>query len=89
MAGVRRVEGWREAVAGVRMDGRVEGWREAGAGGRRWREEGRFRRIEFPELYTISAPIVISAPVDQCRSGVEPPTGTIHPRESRGTTDRK
>ena len=24
-----------------------------------------------------------------CRSGVEPPTGTIHPRESRGTTDRK
>ena len=23
------------------------------------------------------------------RSGVEPPTGTIHPRESRGTTDRK
>ena len=24
-----------------------------------------------------------------CRSGVEPPTGTIHPRESRGTEDRK
>ena len=24
-----------------------------------------------------------------CRSGVEPPTGMIHPRESRGTEDRK
>ena len=24
-----------------------------------------------------------------CRSGVEPPTGTIHPRESSGTTDGK
>ena len=61
MAGVRRVEGWREAVsrgedgwregwreagAGVRMEGGgVEGWREAGAGGRRWREEGRFRSL--------------------------------------------
>ena len=29
------------------------------------------------------------APPTLCRSGVEPPTGTIHPRESRGTTDRK
>ena len=24
-----------------------------------------------------------------CRSGVAPPTGKLHPRESRGTTDRK
>ena len=24
-----------------------------------------------------------------CRSGVEPPTGMIHPRESNGTTDRR
>ena len=31
---------------------------------------------------------VIYEPV-LCRSGVEPPTGTIHPRESRGTEDRK
>ena len=24
-----------------------------------------------------------------CRSGVEPPTGKLHPRESRGTADKK
>ena len=29
------------------------------------------------------------APVVLSRSGVKPPTGSIHPRESRGTTDRK
>ena len=59
------MEGWREAVAGVRMDGRVEGWREAGAGVRRvegWREtvEGGGEVSEFSELsfpnYTLFPP---------------------------------
>ena len=35
-----------------------------------------------------SAPIG-GCPPTLCRSRVEPPTGTIHPRESRGTKDRK
>ena len=38
-----------------------------------------------------SVPVVLcrSGVPQRCRSGVEPPTGTIHPRESRGTEVRK
>ena len=39
-------------------------------------------------VYLISVVPKRLAPI-LCRSGVAPPTGTIHPRESRGTADRK
>ena len=59
MAGVRRVEGWREAVAGVRMDG----WRGGGVEGGGSRREtvggggevSEFSELSFPN-YTLFPP---------------------------------
>ena len=33
--------------------------------------------------------MILLEPVGLCRSGVEPPTGKLHPRKGGGTTDRK
>ena len=46
--------------------------------------------INHPRPFSQLRPVrILHNPPQLCRSGVEPPTGKLHPRESRGTANRK